>query len=69
LARLGIRSALRAITKEIHVEKAVEFKFEGSKLLIAIDPNKDGGPVLKLEIDLAEIPDEVMSVISAKKAV
>lgn len=51
------------------MEKAVEFKFEGSKLLIAIDPNKDGGPVLKLEIDLAEIPDEVMSVISAKKAV
>jgi hypothetical protein len=48
--------------------QAVKFEFVGSKLLIAVDPNRDGGPVLKLEIDLMEIPDEVMSVISAKKA-
>jgi hypothetical protein len=47
--------------------QAVKFEFVGSKLLIAVDPNRDGGPVLKLEIDLMEIPDEVMSLISAKK--
>ncbi len=47
--------------------KAVEFKFEGAKLLIVVDPNKDGGPVLKVEVDLAEIPDEVLSLIAAKK--
>jgi hypothetical protein len=48
-------------------KKAVEFKFEGAKLVIVVDPNKDGGAVLKVEVDLAEIPDEVFSVISAKK--
>jgi hypothetical protein len=48
--------------------KAIEFKFEGAKLLISVDPNKDGGPVLSLTVDLAEIPDEVFSLISAKKA-
>lgn len=69
MRRLGIRSALGAPNKGDSMEKAVDFKFEGSKLLIAIDPNKDGGPVLKLEIDLAEIPDEVLSLIAAKKAV
>ncbi len=48
--------------------KAVEMKFEGSKLVLALDPNKDGGPVLTLVLDLMEIPDEVMSLIAAKKA-
>lgn len=46
----------------------VKFEFEGSKLKIAVDPNGDGQPVVKLEIELTEIPDEVLSVISAKKA-
>jgi hypothetical protein len=55
--------------KEIVMEaKAVEMKFEGSKLVLALDPNKDGGPVLTLVLDLMEIPDEVMSLIAAKKA-
>ena len=48
--------------------KAVEFTFEGSKLLVIVDPNKDGQPVMKLEIEMAEIPDEILSAISAKKA-
>ena len=48
-----------------------EYKFEGSKLKIsaAVDTNKDGEPVagMSLEIDLAEIPDEVFSAIKEKK--
>jgi hypothetical protein len=47
--------------------KAVDFTFDGSKLMIVVDPNKDGEPVLRLEIELAEIPDEVMSLLVAKK--
>lgn len=47
--------------------KAVNFRFDGSKLLIDVDPNRDGGPVVKLEIDLMEIPDEIMSLITKKK--
>jgi hypothetical protein len=41
--------------------KAVEVKFEGSKLVIIADPNKDGQPVLKLELELAEAADEVLA--------
>jgi hypothetical protein len=48
--------------------KAVSFVFEGSKLNIKVDPNKDGGPVVSLTIDLAEIPDEVLSLLSKPKA-
>lgn len=48
-------------------KKAVEVKFEGSKLIVVADPNKDGQAVVRVEIELAEIPDEVLSAISAKK--
>ena len=57
------------MSKEV---KAVEasYKFEGSKLKAeaVFDTNKDGEPVAKmtLEIDLAEVPDEVFSVIKKK---
>jgi hypothetical protein len=62
-------SGTQSIILETEMEnQAVKFEFVGSKLLIAVDPNRDGGPVIKVEIDLMEIPDEVMSLISAKKA-
>ena len=48
-----------------------DLKIEGSKLVItvSVDPNEDGQAVLKntTEVDILEIPDEVMAVISAKK--
>jgi len=44
----------------------VDYKFEGTKLLITVDGNNDGQPVLSILIDLAEIPDEVMSLLSKK---
>lgn len=47
--------------------KAVEVKFEGSKLLVQVDSNKDGQPVVKLEVELSEVPDEVFAAIKAKK--
>jgi len=47
--------------------KAVDFRFEGSKLIVVVDPNKDGEPVLSVELELAEIPDEVLSAINSKK--
>lgn len=49
-----------------------EFKVEGTKLVISVsvDPNEDGQPVLKntTEVDILEIPDEVVSLVVAKKA-
>lgn len=49
-----------------------DFKIEGTKLVItvAVDPNEDGQAVLKntTEVDILEIPDEVMAAISSKKA-
>ena len=46
----------------------VSFKFEGSKLVISIDSNKDGEPVLSLTLNLAEIPEEILALVTAKKA-
>ena len=49
-----------------------DFKIDGSRLVIKVevDPNEDGQPVLTntTEVDILEIPDEVMSVLSSKKA-
>jgi hypothetical protein len=47
--------------------KSVKFEFEGSKLVVVVDPNQDGQALLKLEIELAEIPDEVLAALAAKK--
>lgn len=46
----------------------VKYAFEGSKLKVELDPNEDGQAVLKLELELAEIPDEVLSAVASKKA-
>lgn len=46
--------------------KAIDFKIEDGKLKIAVDPNQDGEPVLKVEVDLAELPDEVISAFRKK---
>lgn len=50
-------------------EKAVKFEFEGSTLRIILDPNKDGEPLMRIEIDMAEIPDEIVSILAKKKEV
>lgn len=44
-------------------QNAFEFRIEGGFLVITIDPNKDGQNVMELKIDLAEIPDEVLSAL------
>jgi len=49
--------------------ESVKFEFEGSKLRIVVDPNKDGEALLRLELELAEIPDEVVSMLAKKKGV
>ena len=40
-------------------KKAIDFKFEDGKLIINVDLNKDGESVLKLEVDLTELPQEI----------
>jgi len=47
--------------------KPYSFRFEGSMLIIEVDPNQDGEVVLRVEVNLAEIPDEVLSLLNAKK--
>lgn len=46
--------------------KKFDLKFEGSKLMILVDPNADGEALLKVELDLAEAPDEVMALFAKK---
>jgi hypothetical protein len=43
--------------------KMIEFVIEDGKLIIGVDPNKDGQKVLEVTVDLAEVPDEILSVI------
>jgi hypothetical protein len=45
----------------------VDYRFQGTDLIVVLDGNNDGQPVLSLTVSLAEIPDEVFSLISAKK--
>lgn len=45
----------------------VNFEFKDTKLLVAIDGDKDGVPVVKIELDLAEIPSETWELIKAKR--
>ena len=46
----------------------VSFDFKDTKLLVAIDGDRDGIPVVKIEIDLAEIPSETWEAIKAARA-
>ena len=41
--------------------KVVEFKIEDGKMIIKVDPNKDGEAVISISVNIAEIPDEVVS--------
>lgn len=42
---------------------AVEVKFEGAKVIVLVDPNKDGSPLVKVELDLMQIPAEIKELI------
>ena len=50
------------------LDKALEFKIEAGMLIILVDPNKDGQNVLEVKIDLAEVPDEVLSALKKSDA-
>lgn len=43
--------------------KVVDFKVEGGYFYLTVDPNKNGKPVLALQLDLAEIPVEVIDAL------
>lgn len=49
-------------------KKALFFGIEGTKFIVGFDPNKDGQPVMKLEIDILEVPDEIVALVSKKPA-
>lgn len=42
--------------------KKVEFGVEGSKFVVKVDPNADGEALLKVELDLTEVPDEIAAI-------
>lgn len=50
-----------ALAKGTQIEgaKVVDFKFELTKLVLKIDSDKDGQPLLELTVDLGEAFDEV----------
>lgn len=46
--------------------KVVEFKFEGTKAIVKLDTDRDGEPLLELELDLMESFDEVSGLVAKK---
>lgn len=52
---------------EDNMSKKLEMKVDGSKFLIMVDPNEDGDALIKLELDLAEVPDEVLDLFMKKE--
>ena len=48
--------------KIMDIAGAFKFKFDGTKIIVELDPNKNGKPVLTLtgEIDLTEVPQEIL---------
>jgi len=46
--------------------KIVEFGVLGTKFWVAVDPNDDGEALISIEIDLAEVPDELLAIFSKK---
>jgi hypothetical protein len=46
--------------------KPVSYKLEGTKLVVSVDANKDGQPVLVLQLDMLEAFDEVGGLFKPK---
>lgn len=42
---------------------AFDVKFEGTTVVATLDPNKDGKPLAKFELDLMQVPQEVKDLI------
>ena len=47
--------------------KKVSFEFVDGVLIVKVDLNGDGQPIVELKINALEIPDEVLDLIKAKK--
>ena len=43
--------------------KAIDFQVENGNIVIKVDSNRDGQPLLVLSIAMSEIPDEVFALI------
>lgn len=44
----------------------INYKFEGTKLIVNLDGDQDGVALLSLTLDLAEVPSEVLALIAKK---
>lgn len=46
--------------------KVVSYKLLGAKLIISVDPDKDGNPVIEIHVDAMEAFNEVASLLGKK---
>lgn len=47
--------------------KKLAMTTQDGKFIILVDPNQDGEALIKLEVDLAEVPDELIDIFKKKK--
>lgn len=60
--KLNLNEAMQEAIKRgeaIEGAKLVDFKFELTKMVLILDTDKDGEPLLELVVDLPEVFDEV----------
>jgi hypothetical protein len=50
------------------MDKKVSYEFVNGKLIVKVDLNADGEPVLKLELDVKELPEEAIAAWKAARA-
>jgi hypothetical protein len=46
--------------------KIVSYKIEGSNLVVSVDPNKDGTPVIEIKLNALEVFNEIGSALGTK---
>ena len=47
--------------------KILSMELKDGKLVISVDSNKDGEPVLSVSVDILEVPDELMKLLKKDK--
>lgn len=48
-------------------KKILSMNLVDGKLVISVDSNKDGEPVLEVSVDILEVPDELMKILKKDK--
>ena len=67
LVRFTYKLTCSTLERSFVMPNKVSFDFVDGFLIVKVDLNQDGQPLLELKINAMEVPDEVLSLIQGKK--